>query len=86
MAKLLWEPTEEQKKRANLTQFISFVNEKYALKIDSYDELYDWSIEKIPDFFISVSVLLRFLIAVFKASAVWLRFCAHISMLVLILL
>jgi len=44
MAKLLWEPTEEQKKRANLTQFISFVNEKYALKIDSYDELYDWSI------------------------------------------
>ena len=54
MAKLLWEPTEEQKKRANLTQFISFVNEKYALKIDSYDELYDWSIDKIPDFWAAV--------------------------------
>jgi len=54
MAKLLWEPTEEQKKRANMTQFISFVNEKYALKIDSSDELYDWSIDKIPDFWAAV--------------------------------
>jgi len=54
MAKLLWEPTEEQKKRANMTQFISFVNEKYALKIDSYDGLYDWSIDQIPDFWAAV--------------------------------
>jgi len=54
MAKLLWEPTEEQKKRANMTQFISFINEKYALKIDSYDELYDWSIDQIPDFWAAV--------------------------------
>ena len=44
-----WEPSEEIKKQANLTRFISFVNEKYGLTIDSYDELYDWSIEKIPD-------------------------------------
>jgi acetoacetyl-CoA synthetase len=46
----LWKPSEEVKKRANITRFISFVNRKYGLKIDSYDELYDWSIEKIPDF------------------------------------
>jgi len=50
MGKLLWEPSEERKKQANMTRFISFVNEKYALNIESYDELYDWSIEKIPDF------------------------------------
>ena len=50
MAKLLWRPTEEQMKRANTTRFINFVREKYALMIDSYDELYDWSIENIPDF------------------------------------
>ena len=50
MRKLLWEPSEEHKKQANMTRFISFVNDKYALKIDSYDELYDWSIKKIPDF------------------------------------
>ncbi len=50
MGKLLWKPSEERKKQANMTRFISFVNEKYGLMIDSYDELYDWSIEKIPDF------------------------------------
>ena len=48
--KLLWQPSEERKKRANINQFIGFVNKKHALEIDSYDELYDWSIEKIPDF------------------------------------
>ncbi len=50
MSKLLWQPSEEVKKKANITRFISFVNEKHGLKINSYDELYDWSIEKIPDF------------------------------------
>jgi len=48
--KLLWQPSEAQKKRANITRFIEFVNRKHALKIGSYDELYDWSIEEIPDF------------------------------------
>jgi len=50
MGKLLWEPSEEHKKQANMTRFISFVNDKYALNLDSYDELYGWSIEKITDF------------------------------------
>jgi acetoacetyl-CoA synthetase len=46
----LWKPSEEVKKQANITRFISFVNKKYGLTIESYDELYDWSIEKLPDF------------------------------------
>ena len=46
----LWKPSAEVKKRANMTRFISFVNKKYSLKIDSYDALYDWSIKKLPDF------------------------------------
>jgi acetoacetyl-CoA synthetase len=46
----IWKPSEEVKKRANITRFIGFVNKKYGLKIDSYDALYDWSIKKIPDF------------------------------------
>ena len=50
MSKLLWEPSEEVKKKANITRFIKFVNKKHGLKINSYDELYQWSIEKIPDF------------------------------------
>lgn len=33
-----------------MTRFIGFVNKKFGLNLESYDELYDWSIEKIPDF------------------------------------
>ena len=54
MGKLLWYPSEEYIKQANVTRFIGFVNERYDLKIDSYGELYDWSIEKIPDFWASM--------------------------------
>jgi acetoacetyl-CoA synthetase len=49
-SELLWKPSEEVKEQANVTRFIRFVNQKYGFKIDSYDELYDWSIKEIPDF------------------------------------
>jgi acetoacetyl-CoA synthetase len=48
--KPLWEPSEELKNRANITRFIGLVNEKYGLEIDSYAQLWNWSIENIPDF------------------------------------
>ena len=33
-----------------MTRFINFVNRKHGLEISSYTQLYDWSIENIPDF------------------------------------
>jgi len=50
MGKLLWKPSAERIKKANMTRFIDFVNKKYSLKISSYFQLYNWSIENIPDF------------------------------------
>ncbi len=50
MAKPLWIPSEELVKEANVTRFISVVNKEHHLKIDSYDQLYKWSVENIPDF------------------------------------
>jgi acetoacetyl-CoA synthetase len=50
MEKLLWQPSEERIKQANMTRFINFVNKKHGLKIISYPSLYTWSIENIPDF------------------------------------
>ncbi|MFC1912088.1 acetoacetate--CoA ligase [Chloroflexota bacterium] len=50
MRKLLYKPSEEIIKQANISKFVSFVNKKYGLMVDSYDELYDWSVEKIADF------------------------------------
>ena len=50
MSKLLWKPSEERIRKANITRFIEFVNKKHDLKIESYWQLHDWSIEKIPEF------------------------------------
>jgi acetoacetyl-CoA synthetase len=50
MRKPLWEPSEERKDQANITRFIGFINGKHGLEIDSYAQLYNWSIENIPDF------------------------------------
>ena len=50
MKKPLWQPGEERKQQANMTGFIRFVNRKYGLGLDCYDELYDWSVARIPDF------------------------------------
>jgi len=54
MRKPLWVPSEERIRRANATRFISIVNEKHGLEINSYGELYKWSIEKMPDFWASM--------------------------------
>ncbi len=50
----LWIPSEEHVKEANLTHFISLVNRKYSIGIQSYKELYRWSIEKVPDFWSAI--------------------------------
>jgi len=50
MKKLLWEPSEGRKKQANITRLIGLVNEKYDLEIGGYHELWNWSVENIPDF------------------------------------
>jgi acetoacetyl-CoA synthetase len=50
MGKLLWQPSEDYIKQANMAKFIGFVNKKYCLEINSYAQLYDWSIENISNF------------------------------------
>jgi len=50
MRKPLWMPSEERITQANVTRFISTVNEKHGTEINSYNELYKWSIQKMPDF------------------------------------
>jgi len=50
MRKPLWIPSEERVKQANITRFIGFVNEKHGLEVDSYGQLYKWSVKNIPEF------------------------------------
>jgi len=46
----LWKPSEERIRQANMTRFIDSVNQKYGEKIGGYFDLYQWSIDRIPDF------------------------------------
>jgi acetoacetyl-CoA synthetase len=54
MRKPLWIPSEEWKSQANITRFISLVNNKYGLQVSTYHDLHKWSVEEIPDFWASV--------------------------------
>jgi len=50
MKKPLWNPSEDRIKNANMTRFIEFVNRRYGKEFKSYRDLYQWSVECIPDF------------------------------------
>jgi len=46
----LWLPSEERKRDANIIRFLREINTRHALNLQSYPELYQWSIENIPEF------------------------------------
>jgi acetoacetyl-CoA synthetase len=46
----LWVPSKDEVRDANLTKFISFINEKYASRVQSYSELHRWSVTNVTDF------------------------------------
>ena len=50
----LWLPTESQKQKANIAKFINLVNKKYNKNFSTYQELYDWSVSSLPDFWQSI--------------------------------
>ena len=50
----LWMPSEERKQQANITRFMNAANARHNLNMDSYAELYRWSVENIPDFWAEV--------------------------------
>ena len=54
MRKPLWNPSEERIQQANITHFIDEVNARKNLNLGSYAELYQWSVENIPDFWAAV--------------------------------
>jgi acetoacetyl-CoA synthetase len=50
MPKLLWQPSDERIKSTNMYKFMAVVNERFDTSFDSYSELYQWSIDRIPEF------------------------------------
>ena len=50
----LWNPSEERKQQANITRFMKAVNSGFGLNLNSYAELYGWSVENIRDFWAAI--------------------------------
>jgi acetoacetyl-CoA synthetase len=50
----LWTPSDERKRDANITRFIHEINLRHSLNLETYPELYQWSIENIPDFWVAM--------------------------------
>jgi acetoacetyl-CoA synthetase len=50
LGKLLWSPSRDQIESTNMWRFMQFVNEKYHQNFNDYASLYQWSIDKIKDF------------------------------------
>lgn len=48
--KILWKPTKKQIQESQMTRFTEFVNGYHQLSLQNYDELYNWSVENITDF------------------------------------
>ena len=48
MKNILWNPPEPSKTK--MAQFMYRVNQVYGLDMNSYDELFNWSVNHIPDF------------------------------------
>jgi acetoacetyl-CoA synthetase len=46
----LWTPSRDKIIRSQMYQFLTYVNEKFDDHISSYDELWQWSVENIADF------------------------------------
>ncbi len=49
MGRKLWTPSEERIKSSQMYRFTTLINEKYGRNFCNYDELYQWSIDNIPD-------------------------------------
>ncbi len=50
----LWQPSAERIDDSNMTRFIRFINERFALTLTSYPELHDFSVQRTHDFWRSV--------------------------------
>ncbi|MEO1956692.1 MAG: acetoacetate--CoA ligase [Methylophilaceae bacterium] len=50
MNKQLWTPSQSRIENSQVWPFAQNINKRYDLSLNSYSELYDWSIDNIPEF------------------------------------
>ena len=50
MAELLWQPSEQHIKQTHMYRFMQLINEHFNCSLNRYEELYQWSVDHIPEF------------------------------------
>ena len=50
----LWTPSDDSILSSNLTSYTDFLHQKKKLKFDSYDEMHNWSVNYLGDFWESI--------------------------------
>ena len=45
ISECIWEPSEKKIEFSHLNKFMNFINKKYSIQINSYENLYKWSIQ-----------------------------------------
>jgi acetoacetyl-CoA synthetase len=50
----LWEPSEADLERAEMTRFMRWVGERRGREFDDYEDLWRWSVEEVEDFWASI--------------------------------
>jgi acetoacetyl-CoA synthetase len=50
----LWEPSLEDRERAEMTRFMRWAGERHGLEFAGYDELWRWSVDHIEDFWSAI--------------------------------
>ena len=50
----LWEPSDKRKTQANITRYLEWLKEKKGLTFGSYQELWQWSVTDLEDFWVSI--------------------------------
>lgn len=54
MSKILWKPSEKQIVKTNIYRFMNFVNQRFGSSISEYSELYQWSVDNIPELWAAI--------------------------------
>lgn len=52
--KKLWSPDEKTIQNANLTKYINWLNNRQQKKFNGYQELWEWSVNNVEDFWVSI--------------------------------
>ena len=52
----LWEPSDDRRSRANLTRFVAWLAERDGVVFEDYQELWDWSVRDLDEFWRSVAL------------------------------